>query len=115
MAADAGHEHRQGADGQAFIGPGFLAGVYALGAEMSEFFPAEGPSKAVVGIGQNWSEQRGAGVMATLETFKAANPDLEVGIVRLENPRDAMDLGIEIIYQYDSIVPTTTIARSFIF
>ncbi len=53
--------------------------------------------------------------METLETFKAANPDLEVGIVRLENPRDAMDLGIEIIYQYDSIVPTTTIARSFIF
>jgi simple sugar transport system substrate-binding protein len=76
---------------QAFIGQGFLAAGHALGAKMSEFFPAEGPIKAVVGIsapGQNWSEQRGAGVMSFLEEFKAANPDREVEIVRLDTGTD---------------------------
>ncbi len=32
--------------------------------------------------------------------------------VRLSNPRDAMDRGIETIYQYNSMVPTMTIARN---
>ncbi len=75
----------------AFIGQGFIPAGYSLGRKMSEFFPAEGPIKAVVGIsapGQNWSEQRGAGVMQFLEEFKAANPDREVEIVRLDTGTD---------------------------
>jgi len=32
--------------------------------------------------------------------------------VRMRGPRDAMDLGIETIYQYNSMVPTMTIARN---
>src|SRR3954447_22464228 len=32
--------------------------------------------------------------------------------VRIANPRDAMDLGIETIYQYNSMVPTMSIARN---
>jgi simple sugar transport system ATP-binding protein len=32
--------------------------------------------------------------------------------VRFSNPRDAMDRGIETIYQYNSMVPTMTIARN---
>lgn len=75
----------------AFIGQGFVPAGYSLGMKMSEFFPAEGPIKAVVGIsapGQNWSEQRGAGVMQFLEEFKAANPDRQVDIVRLDTGTD---------------------------
>jgi simple sugar transport system ATP-binding protein len=32
--------------------------------------------------------------------------------VRIRNPRQAMDLGLETIYQYNSMVPTMTIARN---
>jgi len=76
---------------QAFIGQGFIPAGYSLGKKMSEFFPAEGPIKAVVGVsapGQNWSEQRARGVMNYLEEFKAANPDREVEIVRLDTGTD---------------------------
>lgn len=75
----------------AFIGQGFMPAGYSLGKKMSEFFPADGPIKAVVGIsapGQNWSEQRGAGVMQFLQEFKAANPDRQVDIVRLDTGTD---------------------------
>lgn len=75
----------------AFIGQGFMPAGYSLGKKMSELFPAEGPIKAVVGIsapGQNWSEQRGAGVMQFLQEFKAANPDRQVDIVRLDTGTD---------------------------
>ena len=43
----------EGADGnarQAFIGQNFIPAGYSLGQKMSEFFPEEGPIKAVVGI-----------------------------------------------------------------
>lgn len=75
----------------AFIGQGFIPAGYSLGSKMSEFFPAEGPISAVVGIsapGQNWSEQRGAGVIQFLEEFKAANPDRDVEITRLDTGTD---------------------------
>ena len=84
----------EGAKGNAraaFIGQGFIPAGYSLGKKMSEFFPATGPIKAVVGIsapGQNWSEQRGAGVTQVLEEFKAANPDRKVEIVRLDTGTD---------------------------
>jgi simple sugar transport system substrate-binding protein len=84
----------KGAEGnarQAFIGQNFIPAGYALGKKMSEFFPKEGPIKAVVGIsapGQNWSEQRGAGVTKFLEEYKAANPDREVDIKRLDTGTD---------------------------
>lgn len=84
----------EGATGNAraaFVGQGFIPAGYSLGKKMSEFFPAEGPIKAVVGIsapGQNWSEQRGAGVMQFLEEFKAANPERQVDIVRLDTGTD---------------------------
>jgi len=80
----------EGADGnerQAFIGQGFVAAGHALGKAMAERFPAEGPISAVVGVsapGQNWSEQRAQGIMEYLEEYKAANPDREVSIERLD-------------------------------
>jgi len=75
----------------AFIGQGFIPAGYSLGEKMSEFFPAEGPVNIVVGIsapGQNWSEQRGMGVMNFMEEFAAANPDREVNVTRLDTGTD---------------------------
>jgi simple sugar transport system ATP-binding protein len=37
---------------------------------------------------------------------------LDGNVVRIRNPKDAMRLGIETIYQYNSMVPTMTIARN---
>ena len=37
---------------------------------------------------------------------------LEGAEVKIRNPKDAMRLGIETIYQYNSMVPTMTIARN---
>ncbi|MXU64409.1 sugar ABC transporter substrate-binding protein [Oceanomicrobium pacificus] len=103
----------EGADGNArasFVGQGFIPAGYSLGKKMSEFFPAEGPIKAVVGIsapGQNWSEQRGAGVMQFLEEFKAANPDREVEIVRLDTGTDGAVVA-ERVGAYLNANPDTT-------
>ena len=76
---------------QAFIGQGFIPAGYELGKKMSEFFPKEGKIKALIGVsapGQNWSEQRAAGVMKFLEEFKAANTSREVVIERLDTGTD---------------------------
>jgi simple sugar transport system substrate-binding protein len=84
----------KGAEGnarQAFIGQNFIPAGYALGKKMSEFFPKDGAIKALVGVsapGQNWSEQRAAGVIKFLEEFKAANPNREVDIKRLDTGTD---------------------------
>lgn len=61
---------------QAFVGQGFVAAGYSLGKAQSANFPAEGPIKVLVGIsapGQNWSEQRGQGVINFLEEYKASS------------------------------------------
>jgi simple sugar transport system substrate-binding protein len=61
---------------QAFVGQGFLAAGYSLGKAQSANFPAEGPIKVLMGIsapGQNWSEQRGQGVINFLEEYKASS------------------------------------------
>src|SRR3990170_33532 len=76
---------------QAFIGQGFVPAGYELGKKMSEFFPKEGKIRALVGVsapGQNWSEQRAAGVMKFLEEYKAANAGREVVIERLDTGTD---------------------------
>ncbi|KKC33483.1 sugar ABC transporter substrate-binding protein [Devosia psychrophila] len=61
---------------QAFIGQGFQAAGYSLGQAQSANFPADGPIRVLVGIsapGQNWSEQRGQGVINFLEEYKASS------------------------------------------
>ncbi|MDW4499365.1 sugar ABC transporter substrate-binding protein [Sulfitobacter sp. D35] len=104
----------EGADGnarQAFIGQGFVPAGYALGKKMSEFFPEDGPIKAVIGIsapGQNWSEQRGAGVIKYLEEFKEANPDREVTIERLDTGTDGAVVA-ERVGAYLNANPDTTV------
>ncbi len=76
---------------QAFGAKGFVAAGRSLGEAMAERFPEDGPINAVVGIsapGQNWSEQRGQGVMEALEAFREANPEREVTIERLDTGTD---------------------------
>ena len=104
----------EGADGnarQAFIGQGFIPAGYSLGRKMAEFFPADGPIKAVVGVsapGQNWSEQRAAGVIQYLEEFKGANPDRSVEIVRLDTGTDGAVVA-ERVGAYINANPDTTV------
>ncbi|WP_306120282.1 MULTISPECIES: sugar ABC transporter substrate-binding protein [unclassified Roseitalea] len=104
----------EGAEGNAraaFVGQGFIPAGYSLARKMAEFFPEEGPIKAVVGIsapGQNWSEQRGQGVMDYLEAFKADNPDREVEIVRLDTGTDGAVVA-ERVGAYLNANPDTTV------
>ena len=94
----------------AFVGQGFVPAGYALAKELAKQFPEEGPIKAVVGIsapGQNWSEQRGAGVMKYLEEFKADNPDRTVEIVRLDTGTDGAVVA-ERVGAYLNANPDTT-------
>lgn len=76
---------------QAFVGQGFLAAGYSLGEAQSANFPEEGPINVLVGIsapGQNWSEQRGGGVLSFMEDYAAANPDREVNFERIDSGTD---------------------------
>jgi simple sugar transport system substrate-binding protein len=76
---------------QAFIGQDVFAAGYALGNAQIAALPKEGPLHLVVGVsapGQNWSEQRAAGIMKALEEFKAANVSRQIKIVRLDTGTD---------------------------
>lgn len=84
-------EGAAGSERQAFIGQGFIAAGYSLAKAQSANFPKEGPIKVLVGIsapGQNWSEQRGGGVIKFLEEYKAANPGREVSWERIDSGTD---------------------------
>jgi simple sugar transport system substrate-binding protein len=75
----------------AFIGQGFIPAGHTLGKEMSKHFPKEGPINVLVGVsapGQNWSEQRAAGVVKFMEEYKAANSGREVNVTRLDTGTD---------------------------
>ncbi|MER8581167.1 sugar ABC transporter substrate-binding protein [Mesorhizobium sp. M1423] len=95
---------------QAFIGQGFIPAGYELGKKMSEFFPKEGKIRALVGVsapGQNWSEQRAAGVMKFLEEYKAANGG-RVVIERLDTGTDGAVVA-DRVGAYLSAHPDTTV------
>ncbi|MFV0385844.1 sugar ABC transporter substrate-binding protein [Paracoccus sp. (in: a-proteobacteria)] len=103
----------EGAKGNAraaFIGQGFRPAGHALGQAISGHFPAEGPIHVLVGIsapGQNWSEQRGGGVMDFLEEYKAANPDREITFERIDSGTD-MAVTADRVGAYLSAHPETT-------
>ena len=71
------------------------------------------PNEALGLIGDN-----GAGKSTLINILSGAQEASEGDIflegrkVRIRNPRDAMDLGIETIHQYNSMVPTMSIARN---
>ena len=76
---------------QAFVGQDLYAAGYALGKDQTTRLPKDGPLHLVVGVsapGQNWSEQRAAGITKALEEFKAANAGREIKINRLDTGTD---------------------------
>jgi simple sugar transport system substrate-binding protein len=106
-------DHSQGAAGnarQAFIGQGFIPAGYSLAKAQSANFPKTGPIKILVGIsapGQNWSEQRGAGVFKFVAEFKKANPDRDVSIERIDSGTD-LAITADRVGAYLSAHPDTT-------
>ena len=87
----------------------WYSGVHALKDITLDIYPNE----ALGLIGDN-----GAG-KSTLINILSGTQKPDGGEIRIEgepvhfsNPRDAMDRGIETIYQYNSMVPTMTIARN---
>lgn len=103
-------EGAAGNERQAFIGQGFLAAGYSLGQAQSKNFPAEGPIHVLMGIsapGQNWSEQRGAGVIKFLEEYKAANPGREVTWEKIDSGTD-LALTADRVGAYLAAHPDTT-------
>jgi simple sugar transport system substrate-binding protein len=106
-------DHSQGAAGnarQAFIGQGFTAAGYSLAKAQSANFPKSGPIKVVVGIsapGQNWSEQRGGGVMKFMADFKKANPDRDISVERMDSGTD-FAITADRVGAYLSAHPDTT-------
>lgn len=87
----------------------WYSGVHALKGVSLDFAPNE----AVGLIGDN-----GAGKSTLINILSGAEASTEGSIyvegkeVRISNPRDAMNLGIETIYQYNSMVPTMSISRN---
>jgi simple sugar transport system ATP-binding protein len=51
-------------------------------------------------------------ILSGVHTADQGEIKVEGRTVRIAKPRDAMDLGIETIYQYNSMVPTMSIARN---
>jgi len=93
-----------------FIGQDLEQAGYDLAKAQSANFPKEGPIKVLVGIsapGQNWSEQRGAGVMKFMEEFKKANPGREVSVERIDSGTD-LAITTDRVGAYLSAHPDTT-------
>lgn len=87
----------------------WYSGVHALRGVSLQIEPGE-----VVGlVGDN-----GAGKSTLIKILSGAHPPDEGEILiegraaRIASPKDAMQLGIETIYQYNSMVPTMSIARN---
>jgi simple sugar transport system ATP-binding protein len=51
-------------------------------------------------------------ILSGVHQADAGSVKIEGQAVRIRNPRQAMELGLETIYQYSSMVPTMTIARN---
>lgn len=87
----------------------WYSGVHALKGVSLDFKPNE----AVGLVGDN-----GAGkstlinILSGLHTADEGQIEVEGKPATITNPRDAMDLGIETIYQYNSMVPIMSIARN---
>lgn len=79
---------------EAFIGQGLFKAGHSLGQAMSANFPKDGPVHVLVGVsapGQNWSEQRAAGIMKFMDEYKAANAGRDITVKRIDS---GTDLGV---------------------
>jgi simple sugar transport system substrate-binding protein len=78
----------------AFIGQGLEKAGHSLGQAMSANFPKTGPIHVLVGVsapGQNWSEQRAAGIMQFMKEYEAANAGRDITVNRMDS---GTDLGV---------------------
>jgi simple sugar transport system substrate-binding protein len=94
----------------AFVGQGFIAAGYSLAKAQSLNFPKDGPLNLLVGVnapGQTWSEQRAAGVLKFLNEYKAANPNREINITKIDAATD-LALTADRIGAYLNANPNTT-------
>ncbi len=76
---------------QAFVGQNFIPAGQALALAQSKNFPPSGPLRIVVGVnapGQNWSEQRAAGIIKGLNDYKAAHPGQPMTITQIDAGAD---------------------------
>jgi len=95
---------------QSFIGQSFDAAGYALGEKLAENFPKSGPIQVLVGVsapGQNWSEQRGGGVMRFLTHYKTVNPSRDITWKRIDSGTD-LAVTSERVGAYLNANPNTT-------
>jgi simple sugar transport system substrate-binding protein len=103
----------EGASGnarQAFIGQGFIPAGHTLGEALSAHFPTEGPIHVLMGVsapGQNWSEQRAAGVLQFMDEYKAAHSDRQVTYERIDSGTD-LAVTADRVGAYLSAHPETT-------
>lgn len=87
----------------------WYSGVHALKGVSLDILPNE----ALGLVGDN-----GAGkstlinILSGMQKPDAGEIRFDDKVVKFNNPRDAMDRGIETIYQYNSMVPTMSIARN---
>jgi simple sugar transport system substrate-binding protein len=84
-------EGAAGNERQAFIGQGFINAGYARAQATAPQFPASGPIHVLIGVnapGQNWSEQRAAGVQKYLDEYKAAHKDRDISWERVDAGAD---------------------------
>jgi simple sugar transport system substrate-binding protein len=76
---------------QAFVGQGFIPAGDVLATAQAKNFPTQGPLHIVVGVnapGQNWSEQRAAGIMKGLNDYKTSQTGRAITITRLDAGMD---------------------------
>lgn len=74
-----------------YIGQDLEQAGYELARGLSEKFPTSGPIHVLVGVsvpGQNWAEQRAAGVERYMKEYTAAHPDRSVITSRLDSGTD---------------------------
>ena len=74
-----------------YIGQDLEQAGYALAKGLSEKFPKDGPIHVLIGVsvpGQNWAEQRAAGVERFMKEYAAANPSRKITWARLDSGAD---------------------------
>ncbi|MGF6958646.1 sugar ABC transporter substrate-binding protein [Paraburkholderia youngii] len=76
---------------EAYIGQNFDVAGYALAKQLSTDFPKSGPINVLIGVsapGQNWSEERAAGIVRYLVAYKTSNPNREITWKRIDSGTD---------------------------
>ncbi|WP_419913742.1 substrate-binding domain-containing protein [Hoeflea sp.] len=88
-----------------YMGQNFVDAGEVLGRNTAALFPSEGPIRILLGIsapGQTWSEERAKGIENAIAAYKAANPDREVVVDRIDSGTDLAIAAERVIAYYDA-------------